>query len=218
MDSHPPAPETWLPPVDRRALAVFAALVIILLAPWPGWGRAFAKAFGVFGNGLVVVAGPWDGPPPRFEVPPPGDVSARDGGPWAVVLSSNRGIPLDTRIIAYTPLAIFLALALATPVARRRKLIILAGGFACLLVRLAFAVLVPLDRAFAGGRSGSTLAELAAVVWTVFVTPPVMSYATPLVVWWLGVALTTARRAEASRGAGRSRTRGRRDRRGQRDR
>jgi hypothetical protein len=206
MDPQPETQHARLLPVDRRSFAVFAALVVVLLAPWPGWGRAFAHAFGAYGNGLVAVAGSWNGPPPRFEVPEPGAVSARDGGAWAVVLESNRALALDTRIIAYTPLAIFLALVIATPVPRRRKLIILASGVACLLVRLAFAVLVPLSRAFAGGRSGSTLAELAGVLWTVFISPPVMSYATPLLVWWLGVAVTTPRRArDVSRGAGRLR-------------
>jgi hypothetical protein len=187
-------PDTWLPPVSRRALLVFVALVLVLLAPWPGWGRVFARAFSVYGNGLVAVGGSWNGPAPHFELPPVGD-----GGAWAVVLAGERGFPLDTRIIAYTPLAIFLALALATPVPLRRRLIIFGGGVAVLLARLAFAVLVPLGRAFAG-RSDSTLAWLAEVGWTVFVTPPVMSYATPLLVWWLGIALTTPRQVpEADR-------------------
>ncbi|HSZ82389.1 MAG TPA: hypothetical protein VLA14_08910 [Polyangia bacterium] len=131
--------------------------------------------------------------PPRFEVPPPNEVSAADGGQWAVVLrSGDQAVPLDTRIFAYTPLAIFLALALATPAPPRRKVIVIAGGGAFLLARLAFAVLVPVGRAF-GPRGSSTLGAFAEITWTVLVTPPVMSYATPLVAWWLAVALTTAR-------------------------
>jgi hypothetical protein len=205
MDTPPAA---WLPPIQRRALIIFAALVVLLLVPWPGWGRTFATGFSVYGNGLVAVAGGWNGPPPRFEVPARGAIAARDGGPWAVVLAGEHPMPLDTRILAYTPFAIFFALALATPVPPRRRLIILAAGLACLLARLAFAVLVPLARAFGGGRSDSTLAWLADVGWTVFVSPPVMSYATPLAVWLLGVALTTPRPARApSRRAARSRGR-----------
>jgi hypothetical protein len=199
-------PDAWLPPVDRRALLIFAALVVLLLVPWPGWGRAFAAAFAVFGNALVAVAGAWPGPPPHFELPAAGEVGAPGGGAWAVVLAGNHAAPLDTRILAYTPLAIFLALVLATPVPPRRRAIILAGGLACLLARLAFAVLVPLSRAFGDGRSESMFAWLCEVGWTVFVTPPVMSYATPLATWLLGVALTTPRRArEANRRARKSR-------------
>ena len=217
MDPQPEArparlSDAWLPAIDRRSLVLFAALVGLLLAPWPGWGRVFAKTFSAYGNGLVAVAGPWEGPPPRFEVPAAGTVSARDGG-WSVVLVGNDALPLDTRIIAYTPFALFFALALATPVPLRRKVIITAGGFVGLLVRLAFAVLVPLSRAFGNGRSGSTFSWLAEVGWTVFVTPPVMSYATPLAVWWLGLAMSTPRRArEPSRRARRSRASARRTR------
>ena len=185
----------WLPPLDRRAALVFGALVVLLLAPWPGWGRAFAALFDVYGNVLVAVAGPSDAAA-RFELPAPDTVSVEDGGTWAVVLrSGDAAVPLDTRIIAYTPLAIFLALALATPVPRRRKLVVLGGGLACLLARLAFAVLVPVNRAFGGGHAASAVATVAGIAWTVLVTPPVMSYATPLAVWWTAVALTTPRTA-----------------------
>jgi hypothetical protein len=214
----PRALNAWLPTLDRRSIVVCATLLVLLLAPWPGLGRAFAKAFCVYGNGLVLVAGTWDGEPPRFEVPGPAQIGAPGVGPWAVLLAGDRALPLDTRIIAYTPLAIFLALVLATPVPRPRRLVILTGGLACLLLRLAFAVLVPLDRAFGGARSGSTLEWLAEVGWTVFITPPVMSYATPLLVWWLGLALTTPRpvgddkssKKRSSEGRGSTRRAGRR--------
>jgi hypothetical protein len=182
-------PVAWLPPVEKRAVVVFGVLVVLLLAPWPRLGRAFGALFSAYGNCLVASRETALDAPPRFEVPPPNEVSAADGGQWAVLLrSGDQSLPLDTRIIAYTPLAIFLALALATPIPPRRKVIVLAGGGAFLLARLAFAVLVPLGRAFGG--SASTLTEIA---WTVLVTPPVMSYATPLAAWWMALALTTPR-------------------------
>ena len=195
-------PVAWLPSVDRRAVVVFGLLVVLFLAPWPRLGRAFCTLFSAYGNVLVASRQTALDARPRFEVPPPAEVSAADGGQWAVVLrTGDRALPLDTRIIAYTPLAIFLALALATPLPPRRKLIVLAGGGAFLLARLAFAVLVPLGRAFGSGGSASTLAEIA---WTVLVTPPVMSYATPLVAWWMALALTTPR-APAPASTGRRR-------------
>jgi hypothetical protein len=187
-----------VPPIDRRAVLIFVALVALLLAPWPRWGRAFGAVFSAYGNVLVAVAGL--GPPaPRFTVPPPGAVAAAEGGAWAVILTAgNRAMPLDTRIIGYTPLAVFVALALATPIERRRKLVVFAGGGAVLLARLAFATLVPLSGALAAGASSS----LSALAWTVLIEEPVMSYAAPLAVWWVALALTTPRpRQEPARGA-----------------
>jgi hypothetical protein len=184
----------WLPSIDRRAIGAFVVLVVVLLAPWPRLGRAFGTLFSAYGNLLVASREMTRDTPPRFEVPPPGEISAADGGQWAVVLRSGpRSFPLDTRIIAYTPLAIFLALALATPVPLRRKVIVLAGGGAFLLARLAFAVLVPIGRAFGSGGWASMLGTFAEITWTIFVTPPVMSYATPLAAWWLALSLTTSR-------------------------
>jgi hypothetical protein len=173
----------WPAAAGRRELAVFTVLLVLLLVPWPGCGRAFVGFFRAYGNGLVGAFGEGGEPPGRFEAPDPGQVGAADGGEWAVLLrAGDRVVPLDTRIIGYLPLAIFLALALATPVPRRRKAIIVVGGLAFLLARLAFAVLTPLG----GTRSG-----LAAAVWTVMIAPPVMSYAAPAAVWWVAFALTT---------------------------
>ena len=184
-----PLPPGPVPRVERRAVLVFGALVVLLLAPWPGWGRGFATAFSVYGNALVGLTSARV-PPPRFEAPAPGGVDAADGGAWAVVLTmGERVVPLDTRIIAYTPLAIFLALALATTGSRRRKLLILGGGGAVLLLRLAFVVLAPLEAA------PGSLVEIA---WTILAAPPVMSYAAPLAVWWVAVALTTPRSRASS--------------------
>jgi len=175
----------WLPAIDRRAVLVFALLTILLLAPWPGWGRRFGAGFSAYGNGLVALTG--GGATASFRPSTAHEVSAADGGDWAVVLmAGEQAFPLDTRIIAYTPLAIFLALALATPVARRRKAAILGGGFAFLLARLAFAVLVPLQRS-------SEARSLVGLAWTVLIATPAMSYAAPLAVWWVAVALTTPR-------------------------
>ncbi len=190
----------WLPSIDRRAIGVFVVLVVVLLAPWPRLGRAFGAVFSAYGNFLVASRETALDPPPRFEVPPFGEVSAADGGQWALVLRTGaRSLPLDTRIIAYTPLAIFLALALSTPVPLRRKVVVLAGGGAFLLGRLAFAVLVPIGCVLGAGRADSTLGAFAEITWTIFVSPPVMSYATPLAAWWRALALTTARAAPAPR-------------------
>jgi hypothetical protein len=179
-----------LPPIDRRAVLVFGALVLLLLAPWPRWGRVFGTLFSGYGNALIAMTSDV-APAPRFALPPRGTASPADGGDWAVVLTvGDQTMPLDTRIIGYTPLALFLALALATPLPRRRKALVLAGGGALLLARLAFAVLVPLGGALGGGGNAGSLSEVA---WTVLVAAPAMSYAAPLAVWWVALALTTPR-------------------------
>jgi hypothetical protein len=184
----------WRPSLDRRAVIVFAALVALLLAPWPRWSRLFGAAFCVYGNALVTGMHVADAAPPRFTVPPPGEIAAEDGGEWAVVLTAaDRSFPLDTRIIGYTPLAIFLALTLATPAPRRRKAIIVVGGLVVLLARLAFAILVPVEHAFGGAPARGASASLGEIAWTVLITPPVMSYAAPAAVWWIALALTTPR-------------------------
>jgi len=188
--------EAWRPTVDRRAVLVFVALAVLFLAPWPRWGRAFGALFCGFCNVLVAGMDTRGAAPPRFSLPAPGEIAADEGGAWAVLLtSSDARAPLDTRIIAYTPLAIFLALALATPVACRRKAIMIVGGLVVLLGRLAFAVLVPLESAFGGARGAS--ASFGQIAWTVLITPPVMSYAAPAAVWWAGLALTTPRATSA---------------------
>lgn len=177
-----------MPRIGRREAAMFAALIVLLLAPWPRWGRAFGVFFSGYGNMLVPLLNSGDGAP-RFELPPRGQA-----GDWDVVLrAGEQVVPLETRIIGYTPLAVFVALALATPVPRRRKAIILVGGLAVLLLRLAFAILVPLGDTRAGGAAG---------IWTVLITPPAMSYAAPLAVWWLTFSLTTPARASTPAPAG----------------
>src|SRR5882672_3537226 len=85
----------------------FSLLVVLLLAPWPRLGRGFVAFFGAYGNVLVGALDTGGAAPPRFGAPEPGQVSAADGGEWAVLYKAGDGValPLDTRIIGYTPLA-----------------------------------------------------------------------------------------------------------------
>jgi hypothetical protein len=175
----------------------FAALVIVLLGPWPGYGRVFGVLFSAYGNGVVSTLGIGaSSVPPRFATPTPEESRDPEVSEWTVLLSVERAkgdhtvVPVDARIFGYTPLAIFLALGLATSVGRRRKLMVLVGGLVFLLARLAVAVALPVARALGPLRPPWASGLLAEIVWWVLIAPPVMSYATPLLAWWVALAAT----------------------------
>jgi hypothetical protein len=180
--------------ITPRSAIVFAALALVLLAPWPRYGRAVSAAFGVFANAVVVVIGAGGDAEPRFSIAARGASSA-DGNDWTVWLGATRGPaaaqpprPLETRILGYTPLALLLALTIASPASRRRRLEMIAIGCALLLARLALAIALPVGRAFGGRPSPS--GPLAAIVWYVLIELPAMSYAAPLCAWWIAYAFT----------------------------
>jgi hypothetical protein len=217
------SPARWLPPVDKRAAAVFALALALLLAPWPVLGRAFGAVFSVYANGVTRGLGLGGEATPRFSLPPRGQATAEDGGDWAVQLAAPTdgaavadGAPmlLDTRVLGYTPIAVLLALAAASRLARRRRLQVFAFALACLLARTATAIALPVARTFEGARAGWAFGPVAELAWFGLIMPPVMSYATPLLAWWTGFALTTppeaaARASHEARGGAR-RPRGRR--------
>ncbi len=171
------------PTLNRRSVIVFVLACGVLLAPWPGYGRAAGAAFSVWANGIVGVLGV--GAPANQLFSPLTPAEASVHGDWAVWLS-RRDLPpgespkaaIDTRILAYTPVALFLALWLATSLPRRRKLVHLGVGLSVVLARLALAILL------APG-------PVARIAWLVLVSPPVMTYATPLLAWGGALAVTT---------------------------
>lgn len=170
---------------DRRFLIVFALACAFLLAPWPGCGRGVGAAFSIWANAVIRVLG--TGAPANQLFSPSTPTEARVHGEWAVWLS-RRDLPtelsprarVDTRLLVYTPVALFLALWLATTLPRRRKLAHLCVGLAVVQTRLAAAILL------APG-------PVARVVWLVLISPPVMTYATPLLAWWAALAVTEPR-------------------------
>jgi hypothetical protein len=194
----------WSPSAIRRFLITFVVLVIALLAPWPRWGRVFSAAFSGYANAVVGVFAIGGSNDPSFRTPTAAERLRPDVGEWTVLLSSRRaasaeGVTLDTRIIGYTPLAVFVALALATPVARRRKIKILLGGGGIMLARLAISIALPVARAMGGGSSWA-FGPVAETFWLAIITPPAMSYVTAALAWWIPLALTTRRdRAAAAK-------------------
>jgi hypothetical protein len=194
----------WSPRALRRFLITFAIVATILLSPWPRWGRVFSGAFAGYANvvvGFFAIGGVNE---PRFIGPTSADRLRPDVGEWTVLLVPGDGerteaVPLDTRILGYTPFAIFGALVLSTPVTRRRRLKILVSGGALLLARLAIAVALPVGRSLGPVGPPWAFGPIAETIWFAFITPPATSYVTAALAWWIPLALTTRPGHQASK-------------------
>jgi hypothetical protein len=189
-----PAPQPMLLGITPRSAITFAALAVLLMAPWPRYGRAVGAAFGLFGNAVIAVTGVGGTAEPRFSTVEQGP-SPPETNDWTVWLGATRGpasgqppMPLEIRILGYTPLALLLALTIASDAPWRRRLKMTAIGWALLLSRLALAIVLPVGRAFGDRQSPS--GPLADIVWYVLIDLPAMSYAAPLLAWWIAFAAT----------------------------
>lgn len=190
------APESMLPRWRARSLALFFGLAIALLAPWPRYGRLFGSFFCAFGDAAIAVVGAGGDAEPRFFLRPPGAVAAEtETTDWTVWLAATHGdgtsrpaVPLETKILGYTPLALSVALTLAFAASWRRKLRMLGLGLALLLVRLAVAIALPVGRAFS--PHAAPPGPISALVWYVLIDLPAMSYVAPLFAWWIAFTAT----------------------------
>lgn len=214
-----PIDAPWSPGALRRFLLVFAVSCAVLLAPWPRWGRACSAIFTGYGNFVIGLFGIGSPAEPGFLRPDASDRRRPEVGEWSVLLGRSdgdhgRAVPLDTRIIGYTPFAVFAALLVATPVARRRKLRIAAGGAAILLARLAAAIALPVARSLGPGGPSWAQGTVVDTIWFALLTPPAMSYVTAALAWWVPLALTTRPALKAGGQAGSARTRASRPDRG----
>ena len=196
-------PLALLPRWRARSLALFFGLAIGLLAPWPGYGRLFGPLFCAFGDAVIVVVGAGGDAEPRFSTQPRGSVTlGTETTDWTVWLAATRGdgpsrppLPLETRILGYTPLALSLALTLSFAVSWRRKLRMLGIGLALLLMRLAIAIALPVGRAFS--LHPAAPGPVSELVWYLLIDLPAMSYVAPLFAWWIAFAATRDGSAEA---------------------
>ena len=179
-----------------RSIALFFGLAILLLAPWPGCGRLFGPPFCAFGNAVIVVVGAGGDSEPRFSSQPQGPATPDAGTTdWTVWLAATGGdgsprppLPLETRILGYTPLALSLALTLSFAASWRRKLRMLGIGLALLLMRLAIAIALPVGRAFSPHPAAP--GPISELVWYLLIDLPAMSYVAPLFAWWIAFTAT----------------------------
>jgi len=197
------APLALLPRWPPRSIALCLGLALLLLAPWPGYGRLFRPLFCAFGNAVIVVVGAGGDSAPRFSAQSRGGRTAPDAGTtdWTVWLAPTGGdgpprppLPLETRILGYTPLALSLALTLSFPLSWRRKLRMLGIGLALVFIRLALAIALPVSRAFSPHPVAP--GPVSELVWYVLIDLPAMSYVAPLFAWWIAFAATRDGSAE----------------------
>jgi hypothetical protein len=191
-----------------RSGAKFALLFALLLAPWPGLGTACSLVFCV-ASGSVVDAFVTDRHlVARFEPVASGDTPAGSAPGWTVELrvldlsaaGPSTRVPLDLRF-PYVAFALLVALVFAAPIERRRKRSIFLAGCVVLALRLFLTVALPLA-SFLGALSVGSIADGAArIVFRSFIEPPDMLYATPILVFLLGLLATTGS-AERQGGAG----------------
>jgi hypothetical protein len=197
--------ELHLTPRAAGRFAVrFLPLIILLLWPWPGVGRAFASGFGAVSEVLVS---PFISPETVLHF------QLRDSDidhPWWLYLAvKNRltgqsyGIPVDTRTLAYVRLAVFLALAVAWPVPwTRRGITCLASGAAALLAVIGVSLALPLMQVLellGIVRLGVYVQSLASVGILSLVSYPSMAYAVPGLIYALAVWVSVPRARGARR-------------------
>jgi hypothetical protein len=188
-----------------RVVLLFAGVLLVLLIPWPGYGRVVASGFGAYANGVAWTLGLGGAHGARFSAPTAAEREDPSVDDWTVMLSpssalepGSQGIPLGTRILGYTPFAIFVALIVAAPLPARRRWAVCAVGGAILFARLAGAIALPVARVFGRFGQKSPLGLAAEIAWGSLIDQPALSYAMPLLAWWIGLLVVAPLRATAA--------------------
>ena len=186
----------------------FAFLLTVCMIPWPRLGEAYGRTMGAIGNVLVG-----DGPvasvallrfgPPRDAASSPPDsntayqteLSARNTRTGALVR-----VPIDLRTLTFVPTAVFVALAMASPIWKRaRGPIVLVSGLIILQLFLLGSIAVPLLLFFSNPqpmqlfRLSSPVSHVLDVVYRSLVAPPGMAFAIPGLIWLTLMWLIPAR-------------------------
>lgn len=172
-----------------RTALFAAALLILLLLPWPGLGEAFVGVIAAILNPLLAAL-----------VSVPGQVElgpATDEHAWNAVLTIKREGRIvqhalwELRRTPYLPMAAFAALALAYPASK------LSGRLRVLFIGWSVLVLLPLLRLLTlFGEPGpmqlvampSALHAALTIAARALLLPPGMAYAVPALLWLTLVA------------------------------
>jgi hypothetical protein len=168
--------------------ARFLLALALLLPPWPAIGRAYGRAVGAWTD---LTLSPAAAPVKlRFTVPAADDPG---GSSWELRVHAEDpsgryvGTVLDLRRSGYIASAVFAALALATPLRWKQRLVLMGAGLAILQLLPLLPLLsffsgkLPV-RAFQLGAATSAAVEIA---YHALVAPPGMAYAVPALLWLL---------------------------------
>jgi hypothetical protein len=190
--THPPARRAAL----RRAVTVLAVLVALLL-PWPGLGRAYVGAFSRTGSAAVGLV--FDGSGLRVSL---GQFPESDAHhEWyakILVADARTGAPrhmgaADLRRSGYLQIATFLALAAAFPLPRRRRYAAAVGCGAAVLATLGWLpVLMYLSSKQVIVLGTGSFAVLS-ILDRSLVAAPGMAFALPVAQWLLARRLLGGR-------------------------
>lgn len=181
-----------------RSIALLAAIYAVLAVPWPGLGPAFVTAYAAVAQAAVAHSVPMRGT--TFRATAPGEVASE----WDLAIrlppepgaTTIHGIRLHMRRIAYLPLALLAALAVAFPRGESRAR--LYGAFACPAILAALQLVAILSVFTARGILDLSLTGnvLVMLVSRAFFEAPGMAFVIPALLWVLlarpPVAMQTA--------------------------
>jgi hypothetical protein len=184
----------------------FALVLALVLAPWPGLGRAFSDAVGAIGTALAEPLSAASNV--TFLLRSPKPIEAQPD--WRAVISVRQDFPdgpvvhagaIDLRRAGYLQLAAFVALAVAWPPRGRRRAL-LAATVALAIVSTAMVLPVLAFLSPIGAvHLGAWLDTLVSLASRALVAAPGMAYAVP------GLAWLAVNRGEPLRGLSRGMTR-----------
>lgn len=178
----------------------FAFLFGISWVPIPWLPDAYSTAFAAVANGALAVTDLASSTRSRVHAPQ----CLRMVGSWKPALtvdgpgSEHREAPLNVKTFSFRPLAMFLALALASTLeGRRRKLLVIGGGAGAMLgLGTLLTLLPPLTELAVRGQLGDGVGLAVETSYVVLLTP-LMVYLVPLLVWWLFMWRTSTTGAPA---------------------
>lgn len=177
---------------DRKTALAFAFRLVLFFAaslmPFPWLADSYTTVFAAAAN--VVLSAASEDSRVAFSFEPPEHI--RPKGTWdlplRVELHDSRTIArpsFDVRSYSYRPVAMFLALALASPIAGfRRNAVLLGGGLGLMwILTMLFSSLPILSRLASSGALPHSLGLVIETAYQALATP-VMVYAMPLLLWW----------------------------------
>jgi hypothetical protein len=172
------------------AIAKFLAVLVVALYPWAGLATAACTVFCAVVNTADVVVLPSAPAKMTYEL----GARSAEWRPRVVVRNAVTGTTLHSAVLQikrswYIPLVVFVALAIAWPLAVRwSSALWIAGGLIALHLTSAICVLVFALRAGVVPSSGGVRAVVE-TVYRVLLTPS-LEYALPALLWLLIKTLT----------------------------